>query len=115
MDILIPIIIQDEFLDNDIISHAKMNLASGEITDIIYEDYDFKKKALPALHTDYICTSAVMTIPQGNEKREIDFAVEVDTQTGEYSVNPTELEEIKEKAAHLIAHNTKNSSYKKRI
>ena len=53
MDKKIPIILQDELLEEIIISHALMNLASDEISSIQYVDYNFKEKGLPAKNPDY--------------------------------------------------------------
>jgi hypothetical protein len=40
MDLKVPIILNDEVGDNVIVANAKLNLASGEITQVRYEEHD---------------------------------------------------------------------------
>lgn len=99
MDKKIPIILQDELEDEVITSHAFMNLASGEISDIKYENYNVKTEGLPAKNSQYTYTCGTMRF----QDKEVEFVIEVDTSTGEYSVNTDELQELKEKAAELLS------------
>lgn len=102
MDKKIPIILQDELEEDVITSKAFMNLASGEISDVQYDNYDVKTKGLPAKHPEYTYTCGTMRF----QDKEVEFAIDVDSSTGEYCVNPEELEELKEKAAELLAPKT---------
>ena len=111
MDIQIPINLYDELLDDVVESKAKLNLASGEITSVEYTNYDIAKQPLPAKGSDYQLTFGIMKI----QEKEVEFAVEVDTKTGEYCVNATELEDIKEKATQLISGPKPTKKSKKRI
>jgi hypothetical protein len=111
MDTQIPITLSDELLEEVIISNAKLNLASGEITAVEYINYDVKKNGLPANHPDYTYTSGIMKM----QNKEIEFAVEVNSSNSEYSLNPDELEEMKEKATALISNTSPTKKTKKRI
>ena len=76
-----------------------MTSASGEIRDIVYEDYDLADEGLPAQNEDYEFTSGLLT----NGGRDVEFRVDVDVMSGKYSVTPTELLELKGRAAKLFS------------
>ena len=97
MDIKAPIILRDELFEDIIEAKAKLNLSSGEITDIEYVDYDAREEGFPASREDYEFTNGVLIF----EGKEVEFVVETDDE--EYSVNTNELQEIKSKAAALAA------------
>lgn len=99
MDLKLPIKIFDELDDKIINSTGSLDLASGEIRDIRYEDYDVQKQGLPADQEDYEFTSGTLS----NEGKDVEFRVEVDVLTGRYSVSASELLEIKIRAAKLFA------------
>lgn len=98
MDLKLPIEITDELTEEVITSHGHLNLASGEIEGIQYEDYDFAKRGLPFESKDYEFTSGLLR----NGKKEVEFRIDVNVVTGQYSVNASELLEVKVRAAKLF-------------
>lgn len=64
-----------------------------------YEDYDVEADGFPALRKDYEFTLGVLR----SGSREVEFRVEVDAAGGRYSVTPSELLELKGRAAKLFA------------
>lgn len=98
MDLKLPITIIDELSDGEVRSRGELDLASGEIRHVQYEDYDAKAEGVPAEHEDYEFTLGVLS----NGTREVEFRVEVDAMSGRYSVTPSELLELKGRAAKLF-------------
>lgn len=99
MDLKVPIRIADE-LDEDVVaSTGLLDLGSGEITRVVYEGYDVASEGLPAHHADYEFTVGTLS----NEGKDVEFKVDVNTVTGQYSVSASELLEIKVRAAALFA------------
>lgn len=98
MDLKLPITITDELADSIIKSSGMLDLASGEIRSVEYEDYDTSTQGLPAENEDYEFTSGTLS----NGKREVEFGIQVDLVTGQYSVTPNELLELKGRAAKLF-------------
>ncbi|MBT9523728.1 MAG: hypothetical protein IV105_00620, partial [Rhizobacter sp.] len=82
MDLKLPITITDELSDSIIKSTGMLDLASGEIRSVEYEDYDASTQGLPAEDEDYEFTSGTLS----NGKREVEFGIQVDLVTGLYSV-----------------------------
>lgn len=99
MDLKLPITIVDELLESVVKSSGILDLASGEIRNVQYEDYDVAKLGLPAENEEYEFTSGLLT----NGKRDVEFRVEVDVLNGRYSVTPSELLELKGRAAKLFS------------
>jgi hypothetical protein len=99
VDLKVPIVIHDELSERVIRSTGSLDLASGEIRGVQYEDYDVQARGLPAEDEEYEFTSGILS----NEGKDVEFRVEVDVLTGRYSVNPSELLEIKIRAAKLFA------------
>lgn len=99
MDLKVPIKISDEMSEDVIESTALLNLASGEIERIEYEDYDIAAQGLPFESEDYEFTCGTLS----NNGKDVEFRVEVNTVTGQYSVSASELLEIKVRAAALFA------------
>lgn len=99
MDLKLPITIFDELLESVVKSSGTLDLASGEIRNVQYEDYDVVKLGLPAENEEYEFTSGLLT----NGKRDVEFRVEVDVLNGRYSVTPSELLELKGRAAKLFS------------
>lgn len=99
MDLHVPIAIFDELSEVVIRSTGSLDLASGEIRGVQYEDYDLKVQGLPAEHEEYEFTSGILS----NAGKDVEFRVEVDIFTGKYSVSANELLEIKVRAAKLFA------------
>jgi len=99
VDLKVPITIFDELDDAIIKSTGSLDLSSGEIRDVKYEDYDVEGQGLPAALDDYEFTSGVLS----NEGKDVEFRVEVDLFSGRYCVSANELLEIKVRAAKLFA------------
>lgn len=98
MDLQLPIVIIDELADSVVKSTATLDLASGEIRGVQYQDYDLEALGLPALQQDYEFTSGMLS----NAGRDVEFRVEVDALSGKYSVTASELLELKGRAAKLF-------------
>ena len=98
MDLKLPIRIFDELAESVIESNGMLDLASGEIREVAYEDYDRTASGLPASDPEYEFTSGLLT----NGKKDVEFRVEVDRASGQYSVTPSELLELKGRAAKLF-------------
>src|SRR6188768_643203 len=75
-----------------------LDLASGEIRSVEYEDYDPSTLGLPAENEEYEFTSGTLS----NGKKEVEFGIQVNLATGQYSVTPNELLELKGRAAKLF-------------
>jgi len=99
MDLKVPITITDELSDDVVLSTGSLNLASGEIDRIEYRDYNPKLQGLPFESADYEFTSG--TLSSGG--KDVEFRIEVNRVTGDYSVSSKELLEIKVRAAALFA------------
>lgn len=99
MDLKLPITIHDELSDDVIVSSGILDLASGDIRDVKRADPDAEPRGLPAEQEDYEFTSGVLT----NGKKDVEFRVEVNVLTGAYSVTPSELLELKGRAAKLFS------------
>ncbi len=98
MDLKLPIKIFDELTDSVIESTGMLDLASGEIRQVEHLDYDKAALGLPAEDETYEFTSGLLT----NGSKDVEFRVEVDIMSGTYSVTPSELLELKGRAAKLF-------------
>jgi hypothetical protein len=98
MDLQVPIAIIDELSESIVKSTATLDLASGEIRAVVYEDYDVDLLGLPAEDESYEFSSGMLS----NAGREVEFRVEVDVLSGKYSVTASELLELKGRAAKLF-------------
>lgn len=98
MDLHLPIKIFDELSDSVIESTGTLDLASGDIRNVQYIDYDLDAQGLPAEAEDYEFTSGALS----NGKKEVEFGIQVNLATGQYSVTPNELLELKGRAAKLF-------------
>lgn len=98
MNLMVPITLFDELSESIIKSTGTLDLASGEIRAIQYEDHDLDLQGLPADHEDYEFTSGMLS----HRGKEIEFRVDVDVLTGKYSVTANELLELKGRAAKLF-------------
>lgn len=96
MDLKLPIKIFDELSESVIESTGVLDLASGEIRSVEFRDYDADALGWPADDEDYEFTSGTLS----NGKKEVEFRVEVIS--GIYSVTPSELLELKNRAAKLF-------------
>ncbi len=99
MHLKVPIAIADELEDDIVQATGSLDLASGEIYDVTYIDYDAKTKGVPALLPDYTFTSGTLS----HAGKDIEFSVQVDSFSGSYSVTADELLDIKVRAAKLFA------------
>jgi hypothetical protein len=99
VDLKVPITITDELSDEVITSSGLLNLASGEIDRVEYRDYDAAALGLPWERDDYEFSSGVLS----NAGKDVEYRVDVNTVTGQYSVSASELLEIKVRAAALFA------------
>ena len=97
MDLMLPITIFDELADSVVTSTGLLDLASGEIRNVQYQN-DKATLGLPAESEDYEFTSGLLT----NGERDVEFRVDVDVMSGAYSVTPSELLELKGRAAKLF-------------
>jgi hypothetical protein len=98
VDLNVPIAITDELTEEVIESHGILDLASGEIRKVEYEDYDVQALGLPADDESYEFTSGRLS----HKGKEVEFRIEVNIVTGLYSVTPSELLELKGRAAKLF-------------
>ena len=100
MDLKLPITIIDELSEHEVRSHGELDLASGEIRNVRYEDErDRSAQGVPAAQEDYEFTVGILH----NGAREVEFRVEVDSMSGRYFVTPSELLELKGRAAKLFS------------
>jgi len=98
MDLKLPITLNDELEDMVLKSTGLLDMASGDILDVKREMKPGEPEGLPAEREDYEFTCGVLT----NGKADVEFRVEVNVITGAYSVTPTELLELKGRAAKLF-------------
>lgn len=98
MNLNVPIVIFDELTETIIRSTGTLDLASGEIRGVEYQGFDKDALGLPAEDEDYEFTSGLLS----HAGKEVEFRVEVDVLTGKYSVTPSELLELKGRAAKLF-------------
>lgn len=99
MDLKVKIAISDEQSDEVIASTGLLDLASGEISRVEYLDYDAEALGLPWDSEDYEFTSGMLS----HNGKDVEFRIDVNKTTGQYSVSATELLEIKMRAAALFA------------
>jgi hypothetical protein len=99
VDLKLTITLIDELEDEVVRSTGELDLASGEIRNVKYIDYDIEAEGPPVHRDDYDFTSGLLA----NGDREVEFGVQVDVMSGKYSVTPTELLEIKGRAARLFS------------
>lgn len=99
LDLKVAIVIHDELTESIIKSTGWLDLASGEIRNVEYEDYDVALLGTPADAEDYEFTSGILS----NAGKDVEFHVQVDKYSGKYSVSANELLEIKVRAAKLFS------------
>jgi hypothetical protein len=96
LDLNVPITITDELSEEVVVSTALLNLASGEIHRVQHPDPD---DPAPWERDDYEFSSGVLS----NNGKDVEFKVDVNRTTGQYSVSANELLEVKVRAAALFA------------
>ncbi len=94
-----PIVITDELSEEVVMAKGLLDLASGEIFRVEYDDWDVEERGLPWEGEDYEFTSGTLS----NNGKDVEFKIDVNQVTGQYSVSATELLEIKVRAAQLFA------------
>lgn len=99
MDLKLPITITDELSEELVQAKGLLDLASGEIHRIEYQDYDVAERGLPVHDDTYEFTVGTLS----NAGKDVEFKIDVDRITGRYSVSASELLEIKVRAAKLFA------------
>lgn len=99
MDLKLPITLFDELSDLVLKSTGVLDMASGDILDVKRVVEPGEPEGLPAEREDYEFTSGVLS----NGKADVEFRVEVNVLTGAYFVTPTELLELKGRAAKLFS------------
>jgi hypothetical protein len=98
VDLKLPITIVDELSDDEVRAKGVLDLASGDIYDVQHIDYDAASEGFPAEREDYEFSCGILS----NGSKEVEFRVEVNAVTGRYSVTPSELLELKGRAAKLF-------------
>lgn len=99
MDLKLPIVIVDELSESLVKSTGVLDLASGEITNVRYIDHDVESDGFPAHDEEYEFTCGLLS----NGSKEVEFSIQVDVMAQRYSVTPTELLELKGRAAKLFS------------
>jgi hypothetical protein len=99
VDLKVPITIADELTEEVITATGLLDLASGDIKRVEYQDYDVEARGYPFESDEYEFTSGTLS----NDGKDVEFRVDVNVTTGQYSVSPSELLEIKVRAAALFA------------
>jgi hypothetical protein len=104
MDLKLPITIVDELSEHEVRSEGELDLASGEIRNVRSLDPQRVAQGFPAAQEDYEFTVGILR----NGAREVEFRIEVDVLRGSYSVTPSELLELKVRAAKLFSQRPPN-------
>lgn len=99
MELKLPITIVDELTEHEVRSEGELDLASGEIRHLRYLEPDGGAMGFPAARDDYEFTLGILR----NGAREVEFRIEVDVLRDRYSVTPSELLELKVRAAKLFS------------
>jgi hypothetical protein len=99
VDLKVPITISDELDEEVITATALLNLASGEISQVEYQNYNVDARGLPWESEEYDFSCGVLS----NKGKDVEFTVQVNKTTGDYSVSATELQEIKMRSAALFS------------
>lgn len=99
MDLKLPITIHDEMEDEVIVAKGVLDLASGDITQVVYQDHDLEDDGFPAEREDYDFTCGTLS----NGSKDVEFRIEVNVVGRSYSITPSELLELKGRAAKLFS------------
>jgi hypothetical protein len=99
VDLKVPITIADEMSEEVIASTGFLNLASGDIERVEYRDHDLAARGAPFESDDYEFTCGTLS----SAGKDVEFRIDVNKVTGQYSVSASELLEIKVRAAALFA------------
>jgi hypothetical protein len=104
VDLKLPITIIDELSEHEVRSEGELDLASGEIRNVRCVDPHPVVQGFPAARPDYEFTVGILR----SGAREVEFRIEVDAMQGRYSVTPSELLELKGRAAKLFSQRPPN-------
>ena len=99
MSLKVPIVIHDELAETVIRSTGQLDLASGEIFDVRYDVDRPGPLGLPAADEQYEFTCGTLS----NDGKDVEFRIDVDVMRARYFVSPSELLELKVRAAKLFA------------
>jgi hypothetical protein len=99
VDLRVPIVISDELTDEVVSASGLLDLSSGEIHKVVYENYSAAANGFPWEHEDYEFTCGMLS----SGGKDVEFTVQVNQTTGQYTVSATELLEIKVRAAALFS------------
>ena len=110
MDLKLPITLHDELEDEVLVSTGVLDMASGDIFDVKRQMKPGEPEGLPAEREDYEFTCGILS----NGKADVEFRVEVNVITGTYSVTPSELLELKGRAAKLFTAPPPSAAARKR-
>jgi hypothetical protein len=99
MDLKVPIKITVEQSDEIANATGVLDLASGEIHQVSYTDWDVSSRGEPWDGADYEFTSGTLS----HQGKDVEFSIDVNRTSGRFSVTANELLEIKLKAAQLFA------------
>ncbi|MBI5716817.1 MAG: hypothetical protein HZC37_03925 [Burkholderiales bacterium] len=99
MELKVRITMTDELTEELVHSSGLLDLASGEISRVEYENYDLAALGHPWDADDYEFTSGTLS----HDGKDVEFKVDVNKTTGQRSVSANELLEIKVRAAALFA------------
>lgn len=99
MNLKLPIAIVVELSEHEVRAEGELDLASGEIGNVRYEDPEIAAQGFPAARDDYEFTVGILR----SGDREVEFRIEVDVMRAGFSVAPTELLELKGRAAKLFS------------
>jgi hypothetical protein len=99
VDLRVPIAISDELTDEVVSASGLLDLASGEIHKVVYENYSAAANGFPWEHEDYEFSCGMLS----SGGKDVEFTVQVNQTTGQYTVSATELLEIKVRAAALFS------------
>ncbi|MEY3253834.1 MAG: hypothetical protein RL227_2807 [Pseudomonadota bacterium] len=98
MDLKVPITIAFETTEDVIDARAMLNLASGEIEALAFDDYDPEIEGHPWRRKDYEFAAGTLT----SHGRDVEFKVDA-SGSGQLSISANELLELKTRAAALFA------------
>jgi len=98
MDLKLPITIHDELSEDVIEATGILDLASGEISQVKYLEHNLEEDGFPAESEDYDFTCGILS----NGSKDVEFRIEVDVVGRTYSITPSELLELKGRAAKLF-------------
>ena len=98
LDLKVPITIAFETTEDVIDARALLNLASGDIEGLAFDDYDAEAEGQPWRRKDYEFAAGTLS----SHGRDVEFKVDVNG-AGQLSVSASELLDLKTRATVLFA------------